>query len=104
MSIKVYEVTTKTYVCSEHGPIDAPICPRCDKCPHNKTLNEHCDKCNDFNWQHDPVTDAEFNDLYAQAHNWIMGPYRHSPYPRQYSVVNILLLVLAEYRKLRGSK
>lgn len=101
MSVIATEYTKIQYTCSEHGHIgESRDCPFCDKCPHGITRNGHCDKCNDFDWLHAPINRAEFEKIVKE--NMRIGPTRRSPYPRQYVVADLLPILLAEFKKMKG--
>jgi hypothetical protein len=95
------EVVTRK--CNIHGDIlqdHEKDCPRCDLCEHGVSRCGVCYKCNDFNWMTMPVTEDEFKLVYR--HTFKGSPWRNSPYPRQYRVVSLIEMMLAEYAKLKG--
>lgn len=101
ISVENKTETKMIYTCSEHGVLTESICRYCDKCPHGVSSYGHCEKCNDFDWLNAQVNRAEFQDL-VKSCAYFGGPYRRSPYPRQFVTTSILQLVLNEFRILKG--
>lgn len=101
VSVRIEEI--KHYECSEHGHLGVSCggkCPYCDKCSHGKMATQVCNECNDFKWIDGPLTRKEFETILSyQNHN--LG-WRYSPYPRQYTTVSLLNILLNEYRKHKG--
>jgi hypothetical protein len=95
----------KYYECSEHGKIMhgyGSICPYCDKCEHGKMRTQHCieGKCGDMTWATAPISRDEFDRMKIQSNNYVINR-RTSPHPRQFTTVNLLHKLLAEYEVLK---